>query len=68
MEGAAEGACGQAHLAIDELAADLVLSRELGDGLRAGECQDGEALSLLGREGVGGAGRGGGAGVSFGGG
>jgi hypothetical protein len=65
VEGGVEGLLGLVGLLVDELAADVVLGGEVGDGLCAGEGLQGRALALAGVErlgGTGGRGCGGGAG------
>jgi hypothetical protein len=53
VEGAAEGLLSKVNLLVDELATDVMLLGEFGDGPRAGESLDGEALPLSGVKRVG---------------
>ena len=50
VEGELQGELGGVGLLVEELAADLMLAGQLGDGWRAGEDVQGQVLPLLGRE------------------
>ena len=63
VEGGSEGVLGGVGLLVEELAADLMLPRQVGDGRCAGEDRDGQVLPLLGRELLGRAGAGAGSGI-----
>jgi hypothetical protein len=56
-EGLVEGLWGLVGLLVDELAADVVLLSQAGNGLAAGERVEGQTLALLGGKRLGGAGR-----------
>ena len=58
IEGAVEGGPGGVSLAVEELAADLMVAGESGDGGRAGEDVQGQILPLTRRQEPGGAGSG----------
>jgi len=58
VKGLVEGLLGLVGLLVDELAADVVLPREFGDGLLLGQSVEGELLSLVWGEGTSGGGQG----------
>ena len=58
-ESIGEGVLGLVGLLIDELAADLIVLGQLGDGPRSGQGLEGYLLALVGAQGLGGTGRGG---------
>jgi hypothetical protein len=56
-EGLGQGLLGLLGLLVDELAAALIVGRQLGDGWRSGQSLDGQGLALVGAKALGGTGR-----------